>query len=291
MSFLRTLLLLGRVSNLPTIWTNVAVGWFLSGGAWGAEFGWILLGMSLLYVAGMTLNDAFDASWDRENAPDRPIPSGRISEPGVWVLGAIQMISGSAVLFFLSSVHWLFLTLLIVFILLYNFLHKKWAGSVLVMGLCRAMVYLGAGSAVVAQTTAISVSPVVVLVAGGVLLYIAGITLAARSEHLDAPAGPGFLNRILLMLPVLFPLFGSRNQPGGILSTSLIVAGVLGIWAWLVITRAAFQKKIPLGIAYSIAGIALFDAAVVAFADWRAAVFAMACFGLTLAAQKRIPAT
>jgi hypothetical protein len=71
----------------------------------------------------------------------------------------------------------------------------------------------------------------------------------------------------------------------------LIVAGVLGIWAWLVITRSAFQKKVPLGIAYSIAGIALFDAAVVAFADWPAAVFSMVCFVLTLAAQKWIPAT
>ncbi len=291
MGFLRTLLFLGRVSNLPTIWTNVTVGWFLSGGSWNPEFGWILLGMSLLYIAGMTLNDAFDAAWDRENAQDRPIPAGRVNESTVWIFGSIQMIAGAAVLFFLTTAHPLFLGLLVFFVLLYNLLHKKWAGSVLLMGLCRAMVYLGAASAVVSQTTDISASPVVYLVAGGVLLYIAGITLAARSEHLDSSSGPGFLNRILLMIPILFPLFGSRNQPGSLLTTSLIVAGVLSIWAWLVITRTAFQKKVPLGIAYSIAGIALFDAAVVAFADWPAAVFAMVCFILTLTAQKWIPAT
>ena len=287
----RTVLVLGRVSNLPTIWTNVAVGWFLSGGSWNAEFAWILFGMSLLYIAGMTLNDAFDASWDRENSPDRPIASGKITEKFVWILGVIQMLAGIAILFLLSTVHPLFLGLLVLFILLYNWLHKKWAGSVLIMGLCRAMVYLGAASAVVAQTSQISVSPAAVLVSIGVMLYIAGITLAARSEHLESPAGPGFLPRILLTLPVLFPLLGSRTQPHSLTATGLVVAGVLGIWAWIVITRAAFRKKLPLGIAYSIAGIALFDAAVVAFADWRAAVFAMGCFLITLLGQKRIPAT
>ena len=60
LSHLRTLLVLGRVSNLPTVWTNVAVGWFLSGGGWTAELGWLLAGMSFVYIAGMTLNDAFD---------------------------------------------------------------------------------------------------------------------------------------------------------------------------------------------------------------------------------------
>lgn len=290
-SALRTVLVLGRVSNLPTIWTNVAVGWFLSGGAWNAEFAWILGGMSLLYIAGMTLNDAFDAGWDRENAPDRPIAAGKISEKSVWILGGIQMIGGATLLMIFTSVHLLFLSLLIVLIVLYNALHKKWSGSVLFMGLCRAMVYLGAASAVVSQTSTISVSTEVVLVAIGVLFYIAGITLAARSEHLDSPSGPGFLPRILLTLPVLFPLLGSRNQPQTPTSIALAITGVLAVWAWIAITRSAFQKRLPLGIAYSIAGIALFDAAIVAFADWRAAVFAVICFVITLFAQKRIPAT
>lgn len=290
-SDLRTWLVLGRTSNLPTVWTNVSVGWFLSGGGWTAEFGWILLGMSLLYIAGMTWNDAFDAEWDRKNAPDRPIPAGRIGERGVWILGGLEMIAGVVVLSILSTVHPLFIGGLVFAILLYNFLHKHWAGSVLVMGLCRALVYVGSGSAVVAQTTDIEVSPVALLVAAGVVLYIAGITLAARSEHLHSPAGPSFFNRILLMLPVLFPLLAARSQPGGIVSAALVTAGILAIWAWLVLTRAGFQEKIPVGVARAIAGIALFDAAVVVFADWRAAVFAIGCFLLTLAAQKKIPAT
>ena len=94
---LRTLLILGRVSNLPTVWTNVLAGWFLAGGDWSLEIVWLAAGISLLYVAGMTLNDAFDASWDREHAPERPIPSGAIAERTVWTVGFAQTIAGMAV--------------------------------------------------------------------------------------------------------------------------------------------------------------------------------------------------
>ena len=56
---------LGRVSNLPTVWSNVlaAVALAGAGGAFvspGALFG-LLTALSLFYVAGMVLNDAFDA--------------------------------------------------------------------------------------------------------------------------------------------------------------------------------------------------------------------------------------
>ena len=83
--FLRAILILGRVSNLPTVWSNVVVGWLIGGGLFGWPILWIVVGVSLLYWGGMTLNDAFDAKWDRENAPERPIPSGAISRPATWI--------------------------------------------------------------------------------------------------------------------------------------------------------------------------------------------------------------
>jgi len=288
---MRTLLILGRVSNLPTVWTNVAAGWFLCGGGWTPELGWIALSMSLLYVAGMTLNDAFDAEWDRQHAPERPIPAGRISERATWALGIGQGLAGAAVLSFLSTAHPLFLGLLIVTIVAYDWLHKRWQGSVALMGLCRAFVYLGAGSAVVVHTTDIEVSGVVWLVAAGIALYIAGITLAARSEHRESPAGPGFGARLLLMLPILFPLIASRGAPESPETMSFVVVGVIGAWAWLVIVRAALRDHVPRGVSFGLAGIAFFDATVLAFADWRAAVGALGCFVLALAFQRLVPAT
>ena len=60
-----TLLRLGRVSNLPTVWTNVLAGTALAGGDWnGRRSALVLLAMSLFYVGGMYLNDYFDRAID-----------------------------------------------------------------------------------------------------------------------------------------------------------------------------------------------------------------------------------
>lgn len=291
LSQLRTLLVLGRVSNLPTVWTNVLVGWFLSGGGIATELGWILAAVSLVYVAGMTLNDAFDAHWDRQHAPARPIPSGKIGTGAVWAVGALEMAAGVALWLWKSSTHPALVAGLVAAILLYNWLHKRWAGSVLVMGLCRALVYIGAGSAVAAHTAQIQVPGTLYLLAVGVVLYIAGLTLAARSEHLAASPGLWLLPRLMLSLPVLFPPIAHHTAPPHPLNFALVVVGVIAVAAWVHLVRRTLARQVPKGIALAIAGIALFDAAVVAFADWRAAVAALACFALALALQRVVPAT
>lgn len=288
---LRTGLILGRVSNLPTVWTNAAVGWFFAGGGMVPEILWMIGGISLLYVGGMTLNDAFDARWDRENAPERPVPSGRISVASVWILGILEMAGGVALLMTKSSFHPWVLIGLVVAILLYDWIHKRWKGSVLVMGICRALVYIGAASAVVAQTNALEVPGPIIAIAVGVVLYIAGLTLAARNERSPVKNTTGFLVRLMLMLPVLFPLLASSQAPASPMRTALVIASVIVIWAWIVICRTTLSKSIPAGIAFLIAGIALFDASILAFADWRAALGCLGAFLLTLFLQKFIPAT
>ncbi len=80
----QTLLVLGRVSNLPTVWSNCLAGWLLGGGGHGLDFLILLLGASLLYVGGMFLNDAFDQEFDRVSRRERPIPSGQIDAAEVW---------------------------------------------------------------------------------------------------------------------------------------------------------------------------------------------------------------
>src|SRR5262245_42928808 len=94
---LRPWLELARVSNLPTVWTNVIAAWLLAGGAW--EFrplAWLLAGGSLVYTGGMFLNDAADAKWDRANRPERPIPTGRISPAQAWTAGIGFLAAGFA---------------------------------------------------------------------------------------------------------------------------------------------------------------------------------------------------
>ncbi|MEM7700142.1 MAG: UbiA family prenyltransferase, partial [Verrucomicrobiota bacterium] len=123
---LRTLLILGRISNLPTVWTNVLVGWFLCGGNWSMALLMVISAVSLLYIAGMTLNDAFDAAWDREHAPERPIPAGDISRKAVAILGICQLLAGYGLIaVFDQGLIWG--GALVLSILAYNWLHKRFA--------------------------------------------------------------------------------------------------------------------------------------------------------------------
>ncbi len=290
-SKLRTFLVLGRISNLPTVWTNCAVGWFLAGGGMVPEILWIIGGVSLLYIGGMTLNDAFDVKWDRENAPERPVPSGLISVGSVWTLGILEMAGGIALLHLKTSFHPIPLIGLVAAILLYDWIHKGWKGSVLIMGICRALVYIGAASAVVSQTSNLEVPGPVIAIAIGVVLYIAGLTLAARNERNPSGNKTGHLVRLMLMLPILFPLIASSMTPSTTLQMAFVAVTVIAIWAWIVICRTTLSKSIPAGIAFLIAGIALFDAGILAFADWRAALACLGAFFLTLFLQKYIPAT
>ena len=97
--YFKSLLLLGRVSNLPTVWSNCLASWLLAGGtlletADLQRFSWLIVGATLLYLAGMFLNDAFDVRFDKEHRTERPIPSGAISAKAVWVWGITQMVIG-----------------------------------------------------------------------------------------------------------------------------------------------------------------------------------------------------
>src|SRR5436305_13855035 len=84
---LRTLLVLGRASNLPTVWSNCLAGWILGHGGPLGRLAALCLGSTLLYMGGMYLNDAFDAEFDQQHRQERPIPSGAIRASFVWALG------------------------------------------------------------------------------------------------------------------------------------------------------------------------------------------------------------
>jgi 4-hydroxybenzoate polyprenyltransferase len=88
-------LLLGRVSNLPTVWTNVLAGAALGGAAIdGSTLSLAIASLSLFYTGGMYLNDAFDRDFDRAMRPERPIPSGRAAASTVFVAGFTMLLAG-----------------------------------------------------------------------------------------------------------------------------------------------------------------------------------------------------
>ena len=83
----QSMLLFGRVSNLPTVWSNCPGGVVARGGTGGGLPGARRWGHRL-YAGGMFLNDAFDEEFDRANAGSAR-PRGRSRRPQVWRWGWI----------------------------------------------------------------------------------------------------------------------------------------------------------------------------------------------------------
>src|SRR5690242_17715937 len=90
----RALLILGRVSNLPTVWSNCLAAWLIAGGGPWSRFATGCAAGTLLYIGGMFLNDAFDVEFDIVRRPERPIPSGQLTRRAVSSLGALWLILG-----------------------------------------------------------------------------------------------------------------------------------------------------------------------------------------------------
>jgi 4-hydroxybenzoate polyprenyltransferase len=170
----RAYLLLARVSNLPTVWSNVLAG---SAGAAGlalepvAVLG-VAVAASLFYTGGMLLNDAFDAPHDRVSRPERPIPRGDVGRGEAFASGAVCLALGEVLL--TSGPALRLGAVLAAAIVLYDLSHKKNPVAPVVMGACRALVYAVAGASAGAMAPAVMAGAVVIWV------YVSGLTVVAR---------------------------------------------------------------------------------------------------------------
>ncbi|HEX6978848.1 MAG TPA: UbiA family prenyltransferase [Alphaproteobacteria bacterium] len=281
---------LGRVSNLPTVWTNTLAGIVLAGGAAEPGFALALLAaVSLYYVAGMYLNDAFDRDIDARERPERPIPAGLVAAATVFAAGFGMLAAGFGLLVALcyvdadgstwgAGVAGLALAAVIV---LYDWHHKGNPLSPVLMGLCRVLVYLVAGFATIA-------APAPALYLGAVLLlcYLVGLTYAAKFEtraRLDRLWPLAFL-----AAPFIYGAGALADAVSGILYV-IFFAWVAYALSFLIIPT---RINVPRAIGYLIAGISLLDAMLIATQGQAAlAALAVAGFALTLLLQRYVPGT
>lgn len=195
---LHRLLTLSRVSNLPTVWSNCLAAWLIAGAAPEWRMLWLLAGTSLLYAAGCTLNDAFDAKWDAQNRPERIIPSGALSRRAVWGIGLTEMAAGLGLIYLGGVSAWWPPVALAAGILLYDAWHKQSPWSVVVMGACRWLLYVTAAAAAGG-----AMQPV--MICGAVLwLYIIVLSLVARGEARRGAAVPRSRWLLYSVPPALF---------------------------------------------------------------------------------------
>lgn len=277
---MRTLLVLARVSNLPTVWSNCLAAWLLAGGGPWTRFALVCLGATLLYTGGMFLNDAVDEAFDRRYRPERPIVSGQIASRSVWILSGLLLVGGCATLGLLGNVSAWYAGGLAAMIIFYDLVHKRTVFAPFPMAACRLLLYLTAASVLGRAATAEVVRP-----AAALGVYIVGLSYLARGEstggiRLRWPVA-------LLFIPALLAVIVARMR---FESVGWIVA-LQVLWTlWcLAGRRPALIRFIPQGVSGLLAGIALVDLLAAAGCGFPAPFLCL--FALAILLQRVAPAT
>ena len=274
----RTWLKLGRVSNLPTVWSNGLAGWVLSGAALDAgALALVLVALSLFYLAGMYLNDAFDAEIDGRERAGRPILMGEAGRETVFALGFAMLALGALIGFALGMAAGLAGLALAGAVVLYDWLHKRTALSPLIMGACRGLSYLTAAFAAGGTTGALWVG------AAGLFCHVVGLTYAARQEAYDRIGAAWPL--AVMAVPV---------GVGAVGAVAVLLLAAYVIWSGWALSLL-FRRRpgdVPRAVVSLIAAVSLYDAVLIAGAGggWLA-LPAVAAFAATLALQRIVPGT
>jgi 4-hydroxybenzoate polyprenyltransferase len=211
-----------RVSNLPTVWTNVLAALVVSGvGFKGSDYLLLALSMSLFYSGGMCLNDLCDAGVDRIRKPFRPIPSKRVSIRSARFFTGLLFGVALALLLLVPFPGAFYAGLiLLVIIIIYDEVHKKTPLSVFLMAGCRFLVFVVSAMSLTGRVGGY------VLVAGLLqFVYILVLSLVARYES-TLPKGFGF--------PVIPWMLAGISFLDGIVmavfvSSSWLIAGITGV--------------------------------------------------------------
>ncbi len=274
---------LGRVSNLPTVTSNVLAGVALAGAHPPVtHIVVVCVAMSMMYVAGMYLNDAFDRDIDAIERPERPIPAGLVTARTVFDIGFALLAGGLVLITALAlstGTGWsavLSMTALGSLIVLYDSNHKANPLGPLVMGLCRAAVYITAALAVSRD-----LPPGVLVGAGCLVAYLIGLTYIARQENLAAMTS--WWPLAFLALPFLVA------PPHGGIAIVLYIGFACWVLRCLALLRA---RKIRDAVTGLIAGISLLDAVfILREARPVLAAIAVGAWLLTKGLQRFVPGT
>lgn len=199
-----------RPANIVTAFADILAGFAAVGGLLTfdntlpvfapdpASLGFLLLSTFGLYGGGVVFNDLFDAELDADERPERPIPSGRVSWSGAFILGSVLLLAGIIFAFQVHTMSGIIAVIIAACALFYD----KWAKhsalwGPLFMGSCRG------GNLLLGASILPAVLPEVWFLALIPIAYIGAITLVSRGEVHGGSRSAGFAALGLIALVVL----------------------------------------------------------------------------------------
>jgi len=260
-----------RLPNLFTAWADIFAGFFIVS-AFANEgvtnlnapvvFVCLVLASSLIYSAGMILNDYFDREVDAQQRPDRPIPSGAVSAQAAMLAGFAMLVVGTLVALLggyvyvdYAAIPWrggAIAACLSVCVVAYDAVLKRTALAPWLMGACRFFnILLGMSLAKDLPPEEawqlLGYDAGQFLFAGGIGVYIVGVTWFARTEAVVS-------SRTMLGLGAALMLAGISML--GILpwfQPSIVAVGMaksFGLWGILVLLSLALGRRVVIAICY-----------------------------------------
>jgi hypothetical protein len=272
----RAWLVLARASNLPTVWSNCVAAYWLGGWNTTATVFLLCVAVSLLYVAGMFLNDACDVMFDRRYKPERPIVAGSVMRRQVVIVALVLFLAGVFLLATINGRVLLFGAILALLIVVYDLVHKRISWAPVLMAACRFLVYMTAASAGRAGIT-----PRALGFATGLGLYVVGLSYLARGETRAMSSSVHWT--LMLFAPVIVGLaFNFR---------ALTVLCAVPLLLWICYGRTVAKENVGRAVAILLAGIVLVDLLAVSPSSSLAWLGFTALFGAALLFQRYVPAT
>ena len=251
-----------RLPNVFTVVADVLMAGLVCGAITHApgRFALAAAASCLLYLAGMASNDVFDRAEDAKARPSRPIPSGRVSLHSATTLTVLLTIVG-VICGVLADGNLWWLGGLVVAIFAYNASLKHTAVGPIAMGLCRLLHLLFVFSLAPDFPAAVGWH-----VAGVVGVYIAGVTLFARTEEFASRPRDLAAAAAVMLLAVgavlLLPLH-EVPTPANRALPYLVVA--YGVALFLPLRRAVLDPRpalVQAGVKRAILGLIALDAVI-----------------------------
>ncbi len=273
---LHSWLVLGRASNLPTVWSNCVAAYWLGGGNSSATLLLLCVALSLLYIGGMFLNDVCDVVFDRQYKPERPIIIGRVTRRAVGMAALVLLLAGVFLLTTINAHAALFGAILALVIVTYDLVHKRISWAPVLMAACRFLLYMTAASAGLAGVT-----PRALGFAIGLGLYVVGLSYLARGETRAMSASIHWL--LMLIAPVIVGLALNFSAFTVLCSVPLLL--------WICYGRTVAKQNVGRAVAILLAGIVPVDLLAVSPSSILPWLGFAALFGATLLFQRYVPAT
>ena len=261
-----------RPANIITAWADILLGYAAAGAVTMDKdlnfmvLSWLILATTGLYSGGVVFNDVCDAGLDAVERPERPLPSGRASLSGAFLLGTGLLFMGIAAAAMVSGLSAILATIVAITALLYDKYgkHQTVLGP-LNMGVCRGgnlLLGVSAVPAAVGDRWYLALIPII---------YIAAITAISQGEVYGGRKITGIVAIVLIGL-VIGNIVGLGLLPE---YTLLVTLPFLTLFTALVLppfVKAAITPSpelIQTAVKAGVLSLIVLDATIAAgFANW-----------------------